>query len=176
MEFLHTGAWPIIVIGGFAVGDLVEHGIAGGLARALALGREWGGQGVPIGERIDAVDGRLLAIGRVRAVELHPGDLRVRTIDVAADDGAVVRVVARTETVACVVDGRVVARAPDIIDFADPQTGGVLLIEDIAVGRSVAVLALGAPAWWTARGDRLARVLPSHYGLDGLDRLDEVRA
>ena len=169
--FQVAGGWAGFVIGGFTVGDLVEHGIAGGLRRALSLGRRWSHRRMPIEERVAAIDGRLLAVGRIAAVESDPSDARVRTFDVRADDGAVARVVARTEAVACVIDGVVVARGPDIIDIVDPQTGAVLQLEDVGLGRNVAVLSLEAPEWWTAEPQRLVRVLPSHYGLAGLDEM-----
>lgn len=169
--FRAAGGWAGIVIGGFAVGQLADHGIPGGIRRALDLGRGWGETDRPIAERVAAVGAELLAVGRIGAIDLHAGDVRVRTVDLTVADGAVVRVVARTESLACMIDGRVVARAPDIIDVVDPQSGAVLQLEDLSVGRSVAVLALRAPEWWTASPERLRRVLPSHYGVNGLDEV-----
>ncbi|MCR8670519.1 DUF917 domain-containing protein [Agrococcus sp. HG114] len=168
--FQAAGGWAGIVIGGFTVGDLEEHAIRGTLARARALGEAWLTQ-AGIGSRIAAIGAQPLALGRVAQVGPDPADVRVRVIDIAADDGAVVRLVARSEVVACVIDGAVAARSPDIIDVIDPQTGAVLQVEEIAAGRSVAVVGLEAPAWWTSQPDRLAQVLPSRYGLTGLDEV-----
>lgn len=168
--FQAAGGWAGIVIGGFTVGDLEEHAIHGTLARARALGEAWGSHDA-IAARVAAIGARALALGRVAHVGPDPADVRVRVIDIAADDGAAVRLVARSEVVACVVDGAVVARSPDIVDVVDPQSGAILQVEEIAAGRSVAVLGLEAPAWWSTRPERLERVLPSHYGLDGLDEV-----
>jgi DUF917 family protein len=167
--FQAAGGWAGIVIGGFTAGDLAEHAMHGALSRARALGRAWGSSDT-IGARIASIGARTLALGRVSHVGPDPADVRVRVIDVASDDGAAVRLVARSEVVACVVDGVVTARSPDIIDVVDPQSGAVLQVEEIATGRSVAVLALDAPEWWSRPG-RLERVLPSRYGLAGLDEV-----
>lgn len=169
--FQAAGGWAGIVIGGFRVGDLVDHAIGGGLARALELGSTWGSGQMDIRERITSIGATALGIGRVTAIEHDRSDVRVRTVDIAAADGAVIRVVTRDEALACMVNGRVVARAPQIIDVVDPQSGAVLQVEEIAVGKSVAVLALDAPSWWLERSDRLAKALPSRYGLVGLDEV-----
>ena len=168
--FETAGGWAGIALGGFRVGDLAEHAVGGSLRRALDLGRSWGVDATaPIADRAVEAGGRHLGIGRVTAISLHSTDPRVRIIDVDGASGAQLRLVATTEVLACMLDGRVVARAPDIIDVLDPQTGAVHQIEDIAVGRNVAVIELEAPEWWRRRPERLARVLPSNYGLDGLD-------
>lgn len=169
--FQAAGGWAGLVIGGFSVGDLVEHAIAGGLARALKIGSAWGSDAAPIESRIAAVGGKPLGVGRVSAVEHDPSDVRVRIIDITGSDGALLRVITREEVLACTVDGRLAARAPEIIDVVDPQSGVVLQVNDIAIGRSVAVLVLDAPAWWAQSRERLAKVLPSRYGLVGLDEV-----
>ncbi|WP_347755408.1 DUF917 domain-containing protein [Agrococcus sp. ProA11] len=170
--FQAAGGWAGTVIGGFRVGDLAQHAIAGGLARALELGGAWGAAPMSIGSRIAAIGAERLGVGRVTAIEHDRSDVRIRTVDIAGSDGALVRVITRDDALACMVDGRVAARAPQIIDVVDPQSGAVLQVEDIAVGKSVAVLVLDAPAWWTASPERLAMVLPSRYGLEGLDQVD----
>lgn len=167
--FQAAGGWAGVVIGGFTVGDLEEHGIAGGLSRALEVGAAWDAEPMPIESRIAAIGAQQLGIGRVTSVEHDAADVRVRTFGITAPDGALLRLITRDETLACMVDGRVLARAPQIIDVVDPQTGSVLQVDDIAVGKSVAVLALEAPSWWTQDAERLARVVPSRYGLEGLD-------
>ncbi|GAB3264347.1 S-methyl thiohydantoin desulfurase domain-containing protein [Arthrobacter pigmenti] len=167
--FQSAGGWAGIVIGGFTVGDLVDHAMPGTLARALELGVAWGEGPSPIEPRIRAIGARRLGVGRVTAVSHDPADVRVRVIDLADDGGALVRVIARSEALACMVDGAVVARAPQIIDVVDPQSGAILQADEITSGRSIAVLSIDAPGWWSARAERLAKVLPSHYGLAGLD-------
>lgn len=170
--FEAAGGWAGMVVGGFLTGALAEHAVVGSLRRAFELGTAWGDDdAVPIEARTAAAGGRCFGTGRVTAVELHPDDARVRIIDVEIADGSVLRLVARSEVLACMVDGLVVARAPDIIDVVDPQTGTVHQVEDIVPGRSAAVIAFDAPAWWSERPHRLRRVLPSHYGLRELDEV-----
>lgn len=169
--FQAAGGWAGMVIGGFRVGDLKAHAIPGGLARARDLGSKWGEEPTAIDARIAAIGAQRLGVGRVSAVEHDRSDVRIRTLDIAAPNGALVRVITRDEVLACMVDGRVLARAPQIIDVVDPQSGAVLQVDDIAVGKSVAVLALDAPSWWTESPERLAKVLPSRYGLEGLDEV-----
>lgn len=169
--FQAAGGWAGMVIGGFCVGDLTEHGIPGGLARALGLGTVWGTGQEAIESRAAAIGAQLLGVGRVMSVEHDASDVRIRTFGIAAPGGALLRVITRDETLACMVDGRVVARAPQIIDVVEPQSGAVLQVDDITVGKSVAVLAIDEPAWWTESPGRLARVLPSRYGLEGLDEV-----
>lgn len=168
--FQAAGGWAGIVVGGFRVGDLPQHAMLGTLERAVALGVAWRSAST-IDARIAAVGGRRIAIGRVTQVGPDVDDVRVRVIDVAAADGAIVRLIARSEIVACMVDGAVVARSPQIIDVVDPQSGVPLQVDEIERGRSVAVLGLEAPSWWDAAPHRLARVLPSRYGLTGLDEV-----
>lgn len=168
--FETAGGWAGVVIGGFRAGDLAEHAVVGSLRRALELGRAWGAGGaLPISARAAAAGGRYLGRGRVTAISLHRADPRVRIIDVEGAGGSPLRLIARSEVLACMVDGRVIERAPDVIDVLDPQSGVVHQIEDIFVGRSVAVIAFDAPDWWHRKPERLARVLPSNYGLEDLD-------
>lgn len=170
--FEAAGGWAGIVIGGFRAGALEEHGVQGSLRRAFELGTAWGADDtVPLEARTAAAGGRCFGTGRVTAVELHAQDARVRIIDIEIADGSVLRLIARSEVLACVVDGLVVARAPEVIDVVDPQTGTVHQVEDIVAGRSAAVIGFAAPAWWSERTHRLRRVLPSHYGLEGLDEV-----
>lgn len=168
--FHAAGGWAGIVVGGFRVGDLAQHAMRGTLSRAVALGEAWRSH-PSIEERIAAIGGRRIAIGRVTHVGPDAEDVRVRVVDVAAADGRIVRLIARSEFVACLVDGAVVARSPQIIDVVDPQSGVPLQVEEIEHGRSVAILSLEAPAWWQEQPHRLATVLPSRYGLAGLDEV-----
>lgn len=170
--FEAAGGWAGMVVGGFLAGALAEHAVVGSLRRAFELGTAWGDDdAVAIEARTEAAGGRYLGAGRVTAVELHAEDARVRVIDIEVADGSVLRLVARSEVLACMVDGLVVARAPDIIDVVDPQTGTVHQVEDIVAGRGAAVIAFEAPSWWSERPHRLRRVLPSHYGLQELDEV-----
>lgn len=169
--FQAAGGWAGIVIGGFRVGDLVDHAIGGGLSRALELGSTWGSGPRAVEQRIAAIGAEALGIGPVTAIEHDRSDVRIRTIDIASPDGALVRVITRDEVLACMVDGRVIARAPQIIDVVEPQSGAVLQVDEIVVGKSVAVFALAAPEWWLQSPERLAMALPSRYGLAGLDEV-----
>ncbi|MGC5076304.1 DUF917 family protein [Agrococcus sp. DT81.2] len=170
--FEAAGGWAGMVVGGFLAGALAEHAVVGSLRRAFEMGTAWGDDdALPLERRTAAAGGRYFGAGRVTAVELHREDARVRIIDVEIADGSVLRLVARSEVLACVADGLVVARAPDVIDVVDPQTGTVQQVEDIVAGTSAAVIAFEAPSWWSEHPHRLRRVLPSHYGLRELDEV-----
>jgi uncharacterized protein len=70
----------------------------------------------------------------------------------------------------------VLAAAPTVVAVVDAVTREVLQLAELGPGRNVFVLALPAPAWWRAAGHRLAAVVPSRYGLAGLDRVTDPGA
>lgn len=166
---VQAGGGGAVLLAGFTVGDLAAHAITGGYRRALALGRLSADAGLPAAELAAAVGGRLLATGRVAAVEASAEDPFVSAIQLDADDGALVRLVARSEVLAVVRDGETTAASPEIIATLDSRSSAVLLVEDVTLARHVTVLALPAPDWWTATGERLGRVTPAGFGLTGLE-------
>lgn len=158
------------VLAGFTVGDLHEHAMEGHLARALRLGRSFqAAASSPLPVLAETLGGELLAEGRIVSISTSPADPHVNAVEIAGRSGAIHRVITRSETLAVLSDGLLVASAPTIIVVVDAVSREILEVTDLGLARHVAVLGLPAPEWWNARADRLARVVPSAYGLEDLD-------
>lgn len=167
---IQAGGVGCAVLGGFTVGDLHEHAIGGHLAHALELGRAYlASAGAPLPLLADALGGELLAEGRIVSVAPSPQDPHVNAVEISGLGGAVHRVVSRSETLAVLTDGLLVASAPTIIVVVDAVSREILEVTELRLARNVAVFSIPAPAWWNARPERRAKVLPSAYGLDDLD-------
>lgn len=167
---VQAGGVGCAVLGGFTVGDLREHAIGGHLAHALDLGRAYlAAAAAPVPLLADALGAELLAEGRIVAISPSPHDPHVNAVEISGLAGAVHRVVTRSETLAVLTDGRLVASAPTIIVIIDAVSREILEVTELRLARNVAVLAVPAPEWWNVRADRRAKVLPSAYGLDDLD-------
>ncbi|GAB6858756.1 S-methyl thiohydantoin desulfurase domain-containing protein [Microbacterium xylanilyticum] len=167
---IQAGGTGAAVLAGFTVGDLREHALPGHQRRALGLGRAFlDALGAPIPALADALGARLLTEGRIDRIAPYAGDPHVQTVEIGGPGGSVDRVVTRSETLAVLRDGRLLASAPAIIVVLDAVSREILEVTDLAPGRRVAVLSLPAPDWWVQRPERLRRVLPSTYGLRELD-------
>lgn len=167
---VQAGGVGCAVLAGFTVGDLHEHAIRGHLRYALSLGRAYlASIGAPLPELAEALGGRLLAEGRIVSAAPSPSDPHASAVEIAGRGGVVHRVVTRSETLAVLEDGHLVASAPTVIVVLDAVSREVLEVTDLGLARTVAVIGIPAPAWWSARPERLARVVPSAYGLAGLD-------
>ncbi len=167
---IQAGGVGCAVLGGFTVGDLHEHAIGGHLAHALELGRAYlASAGAPLPLLADALGGELLAEGRIVSVAPSPQDPHVNAVEISGLGGAVHRVVSRSETLAVLTDGLLVASAPTIIVVVDAVSREILEVTELRLARNVAVFSIPAPDWWNARPERRAKVLPSAYGLDDLD-------
>lgn len=158
------------VFAGFTVGDLVEHSVHGSTRRALELGTAFlRARSAPLPELATALGGRVLGQGRITAVEPDPRDPYVNSIGVDGEHGQVHRILTRSETLAFMTDGRLEASAPTIIVVLDAVSRDILEVTDLTLARTVAVLELPAPGWWSVRDERLRHVVPSAYGLADLD-------
>lgn len=166
---VQAGGGGAVLIAGFTVGDLVEHAILGSFARALELGERSADRSLAADELAAAVGGRPLGSGRVSAIAPLPDDPYVSAIQLDGDDGALLRLVARSEFLAVVRDGETTAASPEIIVALDSLSGEVLQVDGVTLARHVSVLALPAPAWWTASPERLRQVTPAGFGLAGLE-------
>jgi len=167
---IQAGGVGCAVLGGFTVGDLREHAIGGHLAHALELGRAYlGAMIAPLPLLADALGAQLLAEGRIVSISSSTQDPHVNAVEISGLAGAVHRIVTRSETLAVLTDGRLVASAPTIIVVIDAVSREILEVTELRLARNVAVLAVPAPQWWNDRPERRAKVLPSAYGLDDLD-------
>lgn len=168
-----------MVFAGFTVGDLRAHAIVGNAARALELGGAFLARiDGPLTALAESLGGRLLAEGRVNSIEPDSRDPHVLTFGIDGSSGALHRLVARSETLAFMTDGRLEAAAPDLIVVVDAVSRDILEVTAISMARHVAVIRVDGPDWWSGSPERLRHVLPSAYGLDELDeiRTDEVPA
>ncbi|WP_217182814.1 DUF917 family protein [Streptomyces sp. AC495_CC817] len=167
---VQAGGVGCAVLAGFTVGDLHEHAIHGHLAHALALGRAFQAYSdAPLPVLAAALGGEVLAEGRIVSAASSPDDPHVSAVELAGSGGVVHRVVTRSETLAVLSDGVLIASAPTILVVVDAVSREILEVTDLRLARTVAVLGIPAPAWWSARPERLARVVPSAYGLVDLD-------
>ncbi|WP_136057179.1 DUF917 domain-containing protein [Microbacterium sp. K24] len=159
-----------MVFAGFTVGDLREHAIIGNAAHALKLGKAFlAAENGPLDELAGALDGRLLAEGRITAIEIDERDPHVTVFGIEGSAGEVHRLVARSESLALMTDGRLEAAAPDLVVVLDAISRDILEVPHLSMGRYVAVAHLDGPAWWSRSAERLRHVVPSAYGLDELD-------
>ncbi|MDQ1084956.1 MULTISPECIES: DUF917 family protein [Microbacterium] len=159
---IRAGGAGAVLVAGFTVGDLADHAIRGTFARALALG-----DADVFGD--DLPGARMLGAGRVSAVDAVPDDPFARSVELTGDDGALLRLVARSEFLAVTRDGQTIAASPDILVAIDSVSGDVLQVDAVTLARHVRVLALAAPEWWTDSPERLSHVVPGAYGLRDLE-------
>ncbi|OUE31852.1 hypothetical protein BFL35_02895 [Clavibacter michiganensis] len=170
----HSSGWAALALPPQRAVDLRETAITGTAERALRLGRALRApdrSGTPAG-LAEALGGTLLGHGRVVDVVTAPrrGRFDVTTVSVVDErSGAVIRLEAENEFVVALADGRPVAASPDLIAvIAVPGLSmagaGALLVDAVRPGAKVAVVALEAPAWWTATPERRAAVSPRAFG------------
>lgn len=167
---IQSGGVGAVAVAGFTVGDLRTHAIRDSYRRAL----HWGTTALASGSRgpagfAEQLGGRLLAVGQVQRVESAAYDPMTFAAELIDDDGALVRLVARSELLAVLRDGRLVAQSPEIIVAMDTISGAVLEVDDIRTAQHVDVIALPAPRWWQESPTRLAAVQPAAFGLPGLE-------
>lgn len=167
---IQAGGVGRILVAGFTAGDLVEHSIHGHLRRSreigAALGETAAGSLEDLASRIGAT---LLGQGRVLGISQDRSDPHVHTTEIGGGDGAVLRLVARSEYLAVLADGEPVATAPDFIVALDALTRELIEVTELRLNRHVAILTLRADGWWRGAPGRARSVFPSSYGLQGLD-------
>jgi DUF917 family protein len=167
---IQAGGVGGMVLAGFTVGDLAEHAIVGNTARSQSLGTAFlAGRSGSLPGIAAALGGRLLAEGRITSVDPDACDSHVTVFCIEGNTGGVHRLVARSENLAFMTDGRHEAAAPDLIVVLDAISRDILEVTDLSQARHVAVIQLDGPAWWSLSPDRMRHVVPSAYGLDELD-------
>jgi|GEM_PF-899542 len=167
---VQAGGTGGMVFAGFTVGALREHAIVGNAAHALKLGTAFlSAETGPLGDLAAVLGGRLLAEGRITAIEIDERDPHVKIFGIEGSAGEVHRLVARSESLAMMTDGRLEAAAPDLVVVLDAISRDILEVPHLSMGRYVAVVHLGGPEWWSHSAERLRHVVPSAYGLDELD-------
>lgn len=163
-----------VLVAGFCVGDLSEHAIGGTNTRALSLGRAFlRHRDAPLPELAAGLDGQLLGSGQVGRIEQSSNDPLNSTIQIDGDDGGVYRIIARSESLAVMKDGLVLAASPEVIVMVEQISRKILQVDELSRHTEVAIIALAGPDWWSRRPHRITQVRPSSYGLDGLDHVNQ---
>lgn len=167
---VQAGGVGALLVGGFTVGDLVEHSITGVFQRALSLGQSFNDASCDdyLGLARN-LGGELLGQGRVTTVELSQHEIHNSTIEVRGEHGSIMRVIARSEFLAFMDSGRILATTPTIIVVLDSASRAILQVDQVTPGRDVTVISLPAPAWWYEKPERLHHVLPEVFGLVGME-------
>ena len=169
-SMVRSGGAGAVLLAGFTVGDLADHAITGHTARGLALGRAFlESAEATAAEAADAIGARLIGLGRVAAIDQDRDDPHLSVFDIRTAQGEVLRVVARSEFLAVILDGAPVATSPDAIIAIDVLSHAILEVADLTVNAHVAVLVVEAAPWWWDRAGRAEAVLPSAYGLTEVD-------
>lgn len=167
---IQAGGTGGAVFAGFTVGDLVEHAVPGGIGRALELGTAFeAAVSAPLSELAKVLGGRVLGHGRIMAIELDERDPHVSAVEVRGSAGQIHRIITRSEALAFLTDGQVEASAPAIIVMLDAVSHNILQVTDLTMARNISIIELPAPEWWSGSAERLSHVVPSAYGLAGLD-------
>lgn len=166
--------WAALAIKALSGRDVATSTVVGSLSRAQTLGAI----AAPLMATASAeqlaheLGGVLLGGGRVQHARRRPGygSFGRATFLVqqrgTSGAGAVVRIEAENEYLAVLVDGEVAATCPDLIIVLDRSSRSFVRCEAVRAGQDVWVMALPAPAWWTAAPDRLERVGPRAFGID----------
>lgn len=162
---VQAGGANEVLVAGFTVGDLREHAIGGTVSRALSLGRAFEATGPGAASRLAHDLGvSLLGVGRVVDVAERSAT-SASSIEVAGDDGAILRLVAGSEFVMLLRDGAVIAEVPDIIVAVDSISRDILEVDALTPPRHVTLLGIPAPTWWREREARLRAVDTRAFGL-----------
>ncbi|MCA0380270.1 MAG: DUF917 domain-containing protein [Actinobacteria bacterium] len=168
-SILQAGGVGAVIIAGFKVGDLIEHALHGHLGRSLTLGAALAGaRGEAPATLAERTDTTLISYGRVLAISQDRSDPHVHTVEVEGANGEVIRLVARSEYLAVLVDGVPTATAPDFIAVVDTLAGETLEVTSLALNQHVAIFTKAGDAWWRSDSHRAQSVSPASYGLEGL--------
>ncbi|MBP1327443.1 DUF917 family protein [Leucobacter exalbidus] len=169
-SIIQAGGVGSIVIAGFTVGDLLEHALHGHLARSRTFGAALlNPQPGSLDDLARQLGGTLLGHGRVLEISQDLHDPHMLAAEISGASGEVIRLVARSEYLAVLVDGAPVAAAPDFIVAIDARSREVLEVTALTAHQDVAVLSVPADDWWRAAPHRIAQVSPAAYGIHGLD-------
>lgn len=167
---IQSGGAGAVIFAGFTASDLVADSLHGHIARSLEIGAALAAtRDDPVEALATRLGASLVGHGRVLALAQDSRDPHVHAAEIGGMDGAVIRLVSRSEHLAVLVDGEPVAAAPDYIVAIDALSRELVEVTDLHVNRHVALLTLPADPWWRDAPERAARLFPSSYGIHGLD-------
>lgn len=164
------GGWAALALRPAPVREILPSVITGSLARAVELGwRHADLTEPPTRENVEAaLAGQVLGVGRVRSIDRQTSD-RVGTSSIHVEDsdtGAVLRIEAENEYLLALVDGRVMASAPDLLCLLDRRNALPREVDHLRPGDEVIVVTLAGPEWWKSRPDYQSIVGPAAFGLN----------
>lgn len=153
--------------------EIKSFAIRGTVSKAIRIGRTLAAAHAahedPVAALVEAEDGRLIFVGRVRDVDRRTteGFLRgrVEMEGLGADDGDHLRVDFQNEFTLARRNGEPVVAVPDLICVLDSMTGEAVGTETLRYGQRLSVVALPAPEILiTPKG--LEHVGPRAFGYD----------
>ncbi len=169
-SIIQAGGVGYILVAGFTAGDLVAHSIHGHLRQSLRIGAALvDTRAGTLAELASRIGADLIGQGRVLGISQDRADPHVHTTEIGGEDGAVLRLVGRSEYLAVLADGEPVAAAPDFIVALDAQSRELIEVTELRLNRDIAILTLPADDWWRGDPVRARSAFPSSYGLQGLD-------
>lgn len=174
-SIVQAGGVGAIVIAGFTVGDLIGHAITGHLRHCIEIGAALrdaseANSGIAAFRQLARrVGGSLIGHGRVLSSAQDFSDPHVHSTEIGGADGEVLRLVARSEYLAVLRDGRPVAASPDYIVAFDALSHELIEVTDLSLNRHVVIVVCPADDWWREQPDRARRVAPGSYDLHGLE-------
>lgn len=167
---IQAGGAGAVLFAGFTAGDLRTDALHGHLERSLRIGATLAETAaLPIEELAQRLGANLVGHGRILTLTQDTRDPHVHAAEIVGMDGAVIRLVSRSEHLAVLTDGEPVAAAPEYIVAIDVLSRELIEVTELHVNRHVAILTMPADAWWRAAPGRAAQLFPSSYGLQGLD-------
>lgn len=165
-----VGGWAAIALVPTSMGQAGPAASAGGVARAVGLGRAHAS--LPANPTRAAVseglEADVLGVGRVRDVGRQSrttGFGRGGVTIVDEHDGTVLRIETENEFLLVMADGEVVATCPDLVCLLQSRTMEPLQVDRVRAGDDVMVVVLPGPSWWLT-AQHLPRVSPRAFGLD----------
>ncbi|QIK62068.1 DUF917 family protein [Leucobacter viscericola] len=167
---IQAGGTGTVLFSGFTAGDLISHALHGHLVRSLHIGKALAETASePLEQFVTRIGATLIGQGRILELTQSSNDPHVHAAEIEAQNGEVLRLIARSEFLAVVVDGVAVSAAPDYIAAIDVRSREIVEATDLRPNRHIAVVTLPADSWWRSSPDRSARLVPSTYGIPGLD-------
>lgn len=169
------GGWAALAAYPTTVGTLRRAALPGTMSRLLEVGRVLlaGGDADGLEQRLALVTGcRRIGRGRITGLEhlSRPTDVTIPThpssvvVDELSGRQRQLRLELRSEVVAVLADGELVAAAPDVVNLVDVSRGELATLDSLEPGDLVDVLVSPAGALWYSP-EALAMVGPHSHGI-----------
>ena len=169
------GGWAALAAYPTTVGTLRHAALPGTMSRLLDVGRVLlrGGDPDALEQRLALVTGcRRIGRGHITGLEhlSRPTDVTIPThpssvvVDEQGGRGRQLRMELRSEVVAVLADGELVAAAPDVVNLVDLSRGELATLDSLEPGDMVDVLVTPADTLWYSP-EALSMVGPRSHGI-----------